>query len=156
MTHPLAAEAEQALHGAVWVVFDDAPNMGGAPAYVSRRDPRPLPDRFEAVQYVRAAVLTALSAEADALKAQVAELTRERDEWRTAYHKTHEAFSDADAARDAAEAKAARLEGALRDMISGYEEYDLPDGKPVLRPIENQSSWIQRARAALTEGDTNG
>jgi hypothetical protein len=54
----------------------------------------------------------------------------------------------------AAEAKVARLDGALRDMISGYEEYDVPDGKRVVRPIEKQSPWIQRARAALTEGDT--
>ena len=38
---------------------------------------------------------------------------------------------------------------ALEDMIDGYQEYDFVDSKPVLRTIENQSSWIQRARAVL-------
>jgi hypothetical protein len=42
------------------------------------------------------------------------------------------------------------LEAALRNMIDGYEEYDLIGGKPVLRPIGAQSSWIQRATATLT------
>lgn len=49
-----------------------------------------------------------------------------------------------------AEARVAELEVALRDMVEGYQEYDLSNGKPVLQPIEKQSSWIQRARAALS------
>jgi len=43
------------------------------------------------------------------------------------------------------------LEKALRDMIEGYEVYDLVDGKPVLRPLERQPSWIKKATAALGE-----
>jgi len=213
MTHPLAAEAAQALQGAVWVVFDDAPNLGGAPAYVSRRDPRPLPDRFKAVQYVRAAALTALSAENAALAALVAELTRERDEAFESITNNNDWFSlsfnvwswllsqpdmpdlpelevgEAEAAErnfqtainalckaralaaeakvaeltrervvalaerdvlaafsDAAEAKVARFEGALRQFAAHY-----PRG---INPFLDDAH--SKARAALTEGDTNG
>ena len=89
-----------------------------------------------------------LQRERDALTAQVTELTRERDEWRTAYHKTHEAFSDADAARDAAEAKVARLDGALNNI----RELNMTNAD------ENGQQWAhsdlieQEIVAALTEG----
>ena len=90
----------------------------------------------------------------DALTAQVAELTRERDEWRTAYHKTHEAFSDADAARDAAEAEVARLEGALRGLLSAVDAWA---ETPPRSDAEMEASFpvyaaAETARAALTEG----
>ena len=50
-------------------------------------------------------------------------------------------------------AAAPELLEALRGMVSGYEEYDMPDGKPVLRPLEKQSSWIQRALAAIAKAE---
>lgn len=116
MTEPmtpttLAAEAAQALQGAVWVVFDDAPNMGGAPAYVSRHDPRPLPDRFEAVQYVRAAALTALSAENAALKAQVAEALAAADDAAEYARKSEAKVVELRQSRQAMHRRAQKAEG---------------------------------------------
>jgi hypothetical protein len=88
-----------------------------------------------------AAAITAMSAEAAELKAQVAELTKERDEALSAARqqdKLREAtlrpLRSVSAARVAAEAKVARLEGALR-KVAQYGGYG---GKI--------------ARAALTEG----
>jgi hypothetical protein len=49
-------------------------------------------------------------------------------------------------------AECERLRAALTDMIEGYEEWDRINGEFVLRPIEEQSSWIQRASRAL-QGD---
>jgi hypothetical protein len=60
----------------------------------------------------------------------------------------------ADQLRAGAEAmvECERLRAALIDMIEGYEEWDRINGKFVLRHITEQSSFIQRARAAL-QGD---
>jgi len=50
---------------------------------------------------------------------------------------------------EAAEARVKVLEEALQDMISGYEEHDVIDRKATLRELDRQTSWIQRATAAL-------
>jgi len=43
----------------------------------------------------------------------------------------------------------AALVEALQNMIEGYEEWDLTGGTLILRPIHLQTSWIQRAKAAI-------
>jgi len=50
---------------------------------------------------------------------------------------------------DPRDAKIAALVEALQNMIEGYEEWDLTGETLILRPIHLQTSWIQRARAAL-------
>lgn len=43
-----------------------------------------------------------------------------------------------------------RLRKALEDMLDGYQEYDMLNGEPVLRPLTKQKSFIQRATVALS------
>jgi hypothetical protein len=125
-----------------------------------------------------AAALTALSAEADALKAQVAELTTELDELRSKFknvvsHATMGQTCDADlslnqisvmitrirndwyADKQAAEAKVARFEGALSDPVAVHA--NMLRGT-IAKPTVEQIIHIYGAdalRAALTEGETN-
>jgi len=115
-------------------------------------------EEMRAWQEEAAAALTALSAENAELKAQVAELTRERDReykrainaknalvavrserdgLRNAVAKALDAQTTEFNRRKASEAKAARLEGALRDICK--------------LPYESLR-WRDIARAALTEG----
>ena len=98
MTHPLAAEAAQALEGVTLLI--KWANARTAERYVDGRPHFSLADADKVSQL--AAALTALIAEAVALKAQVAELTRERDR-ALAERDVLAAFSDA------AEAKVAEL-----------------------------------------------
>jgi hypothetical protein len=95
--------------------------------------------------------LGAKNAEAAALTAQVAELTTDRDQWRV----DCEEFR---LERDSAEAKVARLEGALRGLLSAVDAWA---ETPPRSDAEMEASFpvyaaAETARAALTEGDTNG
>ena len=103
-----------------------------------------------------AAALTALSAERDALAAQVAELTRERDDFKSEWDKALELaersaslMSEMDDRRLAAEAKVARLEGERNMAVSALEF----EAKRSRRHLAASTLAIL---AALTEGDTNG
>ena len=88
----------------------------------------------------------------------LAKLREERDALETAREMLGgfwaEAIADRDrlaAANAALEAKVARLVGALADMVEAHEEWGRKDGAVFLRPLEEQSSFIQRARATLAE-----
>ena len=98
-------------------------------------------------------ILTALSAEAAALKAQVAELTRQKQaialDALAASGQAQEAYE----AQLAAEAKVARLEGALT-LAANRLQRRAVDYVPGSRLFIETSEWAQEARAALTEGDT--
>jgi hypothetical protein len=99
-----------------------------------------------------AAALTTLSAENAALKAQVAELTRQKQaialDALAASGQAQEAYE----AQLAAEAKVARLDGALNNI----RELNMTGAD------ENGQRWAHsdliehEIFAALTEGDTNG
>ena len=155
--HPLAAEAEQALQGVTKLIAQADAAIWNL--RFSARDPETGDDLYPgsfvhlAVEDANqaAAALTALSEQLAALTAQVAELTRERDEALSAARqqdKLREAtlgtLRSVSAALDAAEAKAARLEGALRGLM-----------QPGMSGNQ-QLAARHAARAALTEGDTNG
>jgi histidinol-phosphate/aromatic aminotransferase/cobyric acid decarboxylase-like protein len=105
---PLPADAAQALQ---WIIEkDDAGDM-------LYRRAGPFAERAE----IAAAALTTLSAEAAALKAQVAELTRERDRFEAALARaclvggTTYLIERA----ESAEAKVARLEGVRDESRAG-------------------------------------
>mgnify|MGYP002654507231 CR=1 FL=1 len=189
MTHPLAAEAEQALQGvtegrAVQFHPHYCKEAEGAPFsdWDSSHDVsviRPDGSRYRIAsfrhaddaafdQFARAwvpeaaAALTALSADAAALKAQVAELTAEANS-RSAM------FATACAERDAADAKVARLEGALRDLddvtaiaanfttlvrCKGGRLRNTNRGPYVCMICGADTGEGEPCRAALTEGDT--
>ena len=166
MTHPLAAEAEQALQGVTdliarlhrwklaWGVLPSiAPHVADAPGMTTGGV---IADTQQA-----AAALTALSAEAAALKAQVAELTRERDEAKEAnrWAYVQAALDDNQDDLEAAEAKVARLEGALRgfrNVTPGVMVALMTLGRDGLLLADRMHKANNAARAALTEGDTNG
>ena len=189
MTHPLAADAAQALQGVTdgWSIYQ-MPNLMND---VNRRF----------IAFARAwvpeaaAALTALSAEAAALKAQVAELTRDK---RLIVEERDRTFALMLSRAETAEAKVARLEGASNERpdapahIVEYTNYRGETARRIIIPIRMwwgstewhpQEQWMltawdvekearrdfawqdmkpaqnpgtSAARAALTEGDTNG
>jgi hypothetical protein len=105
-----------------------------------------------------AAALTALSEQNAALATQVAELTRQKQaialDALAASGQAQEAYE----AQLAAEAKVARLEGALRGLLSAVDAWA---ETPPRSDAEVAASFpvyaaAETARAALTEGDTNG
>ena len=107
--------------------------------------------------------LTALSAEADALKAQVAELTRERDEarasreqWQSWSTQNAKAAMSWCAQYEAAEAKVARLEGVGQRLVGFYDSAveDLIGEAHRSFPDSDEMAEIRRAfgAPALTEG----
>jgi hypothetical protein len=97
-----------------------------------------------------AAALTALSAEAAALRARVAELTRGRDEARRVAHKAIDMGQKAGIERMQAEAKVARLEEKIRDWEARIDDAEWSTNSSLTEGIRAEM------RAALTEGDTNG
>jgi hypothetical protein len=106
-------------------------------------------------------ILGAKNAEAAALAAQVAELTRERDEARRVAHKAIDMGQKAGIERMQAEAKVARLEGAIDHVLDGMAisapEYAIDQDDDFLDAANTE--WVRdtltRLAAALTEGDTN-
>jgi len=50
---------------------------------------------------------------------------------------------------DPRDAQIARLVEALQNMLDGYQEWDMVGTTLILRPNHLQTSWIQRASAAL-------
>jgi hypothetical protein len=186
MTHPLAAEAAQALQGVTegpWAVCGDGTRVKPIPFDMFFR---PIAEtsaelHWEDGNWVRkddgqanasfiafarawvpeaAAALTALSAEAAALAAQVAELTAERDEALSAARqqdKLREAtlgtLRSVSAALEAAEAKVAQASEELSLIaVMGYSD----DPKVAANIARMAVERATKARAALTEGDTNG
>lgn len=136
----VAADAAQALQGVTDLIarlVDDGP----LPSLNAIRK-----ERTEA-----AAALTALSEQNASLAAQVAELTRERTEMRLRAeesngdieHALHQRKQAIDRA-EAAEAKVARLEGALRDMPKKVRHTTVCQGPNW--PDDRPGVWI----AALT------
>ena len=78
--------------------------------------------------------------------ARISSLTAERDEWRKAYHDTHDLFAQSD--EDAAQLRArlARMEGALR--------HEVKRGRRHL--AASTLAILAEADAALTDGGSNG
>jgi hypothetical protein len=95
-------------------------------------------------------ILGAKNAEAAALAAQVAELTRERDEARRVAHKAIDMGQKAGIERMQAEAKVARLEEKIRDWEARIDDAEWSTNSSLTEGIRAEM------RAALTEGDTNG
>lgn len=164
MTHPLAAEAAQALQGMTKLVADcelAAKVMAETGTF----------ETGQAILKEAAAALTALSAEADALKAQVAEalaaaddaaeyarkaeaqvaeLTRERDAWFEGAGAHHVASMKQAQRADIAEAKLARLLDANWRLRSyAVHDNECTVNKPPHFDVTKCSCGL---RAALTEG----
>ena len=76
--------------------------------------------------------------------ARIAALTAERDEWRKAYHDTHDLFAQSDEDAASLRARLARMEGAAKRVL------DAP-----FDTIEEHDA-VTELRAALTDGGSNG
>jgi hypothetical protein len=162
----LASDAAQALQGVTegpWLVWSGnicTEENTETAIFALYQDTPDADERF--VTFARAwvpeaaAALTALSAERDALAAQVAELTRERDV-DIACNRGLVRLNEATQSRaEVAEAKVARLEWAMRwyadpaNYETQYEPMHCGCCTDIYEPINDDKG--AKARAALTEG----
>jgi peptidoglycan hydrolase CwlO-like protein len=103
MTHPLAADAAQALQGVTDLIAQLFVLTAAA------RNPQIVADPLEVAGHKAAAALTALSEQNTAIAAQVAELTRD-------VNRLNMRACNAERMLTAAEAKVARYERAFRQL----------------------------------------